>query len=550
MINCKSQNTPSETVTIEQETAVDETFETYQKEGSPGLAIAILKKNQVIFQKGYGLANLEKEERIVPEESVFALASVSKQFTVMAILLLEERGKLSLEDDIRKYIPELHDFGNKISLKHLASNTSGYRSDLQLLGMKGFTNDDAISRTVVNEVIFNQKELNFKPGAEFRYSNSGFALLAEVVERVSGKPFSSFMEAEIFKPLGMHQTFVMDDLTRTIEHLAPSYAFYNDTFVSDPLKYSFVGSTGIFTTLTDFVKWAKNFEDHTIGNGSIFDKMNAAVELNNGTSAPYALGQFIEVYNGMDQIQHGGGSASYRTYIGRFPNEEFTVLLLSNVGNINIQKKAMEVVDVFLTPEKQANKKEKEEVLFINLPANKLTSLEGNFIHPLNNYTRKIELRNDTLRYIRTEQNNRESVLLPIDETTFQLGNYTNTRITFNTEGTKSTMEVEVDGKVEDRLEKYESKEYPKEELQQFTGTYFSDELHTSYEISLLDKILEINHPKMRTIQLFPIMEDVFLTNSWRFAILKIQRAKDTNEIVGFRISSDRVRNVLFNKKK
>ena len=546
--NCNTQNVPTIEITAKQEKSIDEIFEAYQNNESPGVAVAVIRKDEVVFQKGYGLANVELGESIEPERSVFALASISKQFTVMAILLLEEKGLLSLDDDIRKYIPELSDFGYKITLKHLASNTSGFRSDLQLMGMKGFTNDDEITKQMIHEVIFNQKELNFEPGEEFRYSNSGFALLAEVVERVSNKPFATFMKTELFDPLKMHNTFVMDDFSRTEKHLALCYAFYNNTYVNDPLKYSFVGSTGIFTTLSDFSKWAINFKKQKIGTAQSFKKMNTPVLLNNGKFAPYALGQFIEVYNGMDQIQHGGGSASYRTYIGRFPKEELIVLLLSNVGNINVQQKAMEVVDLFLNPMKKSALTSTKETKFIKGTASALKSYEGKFLHTLNNYVRKIEWRDDTLRYIRTEQNNRESVLLPLDETTFQLGHHQDIQVVFKMDEGIEFMHLLIDGEVEDRLIKFKQKNYPEEELEQFIGKYFCPELNTSYSIELEAGVLYSTHPKMRQIQLIPAMEDVFLTDTWRFSVLKIQRATDSNKIEGFRISSDRVRNVFFKK--
>jgi len=283
-LSCKSQEGVGGMRPQIIEPRIDSIFGDYNSLEVPGVAIGVVQNGSLIFKKGYGSANLEYDIPIDPLSTVFTLASVSKQLTVLAILLLEAEQKLSLDDDVRDHFPEIHDYGSIVTLRHLASNTSGLRSDLRLLGMSGVMPDDHISSDMIQDIIFQQKELNFKPGTEFRYSNSGFFLLSEVVSRVSGLPFRTFMKERIFDPLGMTHTFVMDDCQQLVENRADSYQYYNGSYERVIMNYSFAGSTGVWTTLDDFSKWASNFEDPIVGNHDIFKKMNTPGMLNNGTS--------------------------------------------------------------------------------------------------------------------------------------------------------------------------------------------------------------------------------------------------------------------------
>ena len=263
------------------ENKINSIFEEYDNSKTPGLSVGIVQNGKLIFSKGYGMASLEHNIP-VNTSSVFSLASVSKQFTVFAILLLEEKGKLSLEDDVRKHLPKLNDYGETITLRQLANHSSGIRSHLQLLGQVGYISDNIITKEDAHQIIYRQEELNFKPGEEFSYSNSGYVLLAEVVEKVSGKPFSLFMKDNIFDPLEMNHSFVMNDYHKIIKNRANSYEIENGDYINAPANYSYFGSTGLYTTLIDFSKWASNFSNPKIGNNRIFDKMNTLAALNNG----------------------------------------------------------------------------------------------------------------------------------------------------------------------------------------------------------------------------------------------------------------------------
>ncbi|MBL4888231.1 MAG: beta-lactamase family protein, partial [Flavobacteriaceae bacterium] len=232
------------------EELIDIVFAEYDNIDKPGAAVAVVKDGEIVFQKGYGSANLEYGIPVT-SSTIFHIASISKQFTVFSILLLVDEGKLSFDDDVRKYIPEVPDFGKIITLRHLASHTSGLRDQWNLLAMAGWRLDDVINKEHILKIVAKQKVLNFDPGEEYSYSNTGFTLLAEVVSRVSGKSFAEFTRSRIFDSLGMSNTLFYDDHEKIVKNRAYSY-FSDDTgYKKSVLSYANVGATSLFTTVED-----------------------------------------------------------------------------------------------------------------------------------------------------------------------------------------------------------------------------------------------------------------------------------------------------------
>ena len=326
---------------------VDELFTAWSGNDTPGAAVAVVQDGEIIYKKGYGIANLEYDIPISPS-SIFHIASISKQFTVFSILLLEKQGKLNLDDDIRKYIPEVPDFGKTITLKHLASHTSGLRDQWTLLQMAGWRMDDVITKEQVLKLVSKQKELNFAPGDEYLYCNTGFTLLAEVVARVSEMSFAEFTDANIFKPLKMNNTLFYDDHEKIVRNR--TYSYYADSlgFKKSVLNYANVGATSLFTTVEDLSLWSINFSNPKVGDTAIINLMNTPVVLNNGKTFGGALGQFVGEYKGLNEIQHGGADAGYRSYLTRFPDENFAVIVFSNSAEFSSGRMAHKVVDIYL----------------------------------------------------------------------------------------------------------------------------------------------------------------------------------------------------------
>jgi CubicO group peptidase (beta-lactamase class C family) len=244
----------------------DKLFAAYDKPDSPGCALAVIKDGTVLHKRGFGRANLETDAPITPG-TVFHVASVSKQFTAFAILLLAKDGKLSLDDDVRKHIPELADFGKTVTIRHLIHHTSGLRDQWRLLKMAGWRMEDVITERDILDLVFRQKELNFAPGAEYLYSNTGYTLLAVIVARVSKQSFREFTQERIFKPLAMTSTHFHDDHRQIVKNRAYSYrpARRGAEFELVPLQYANVGATSLFTTVEDLTKWDRNFYDAKVG---------------------------------------------------------------------------------------------------------------------------------------------------------------------------------------------------------------------------------------------------------------------------------------------
>lgn len=335
---------------------IDNLFSAYNQ-ATPGVAVAVVKDGKIIFKKGYGTANLEYDTPITPK-TVFQIASVSKQFTAFSIYLLEKQGKISLEDDIRKYVPEVPDFGKTVRIKHLLAHTSGIRDQWSLLTLAGWRMDDIITTEHILKIISRQKELNFEPGSQYLYSNSGYTLLAEIAARASGKIFAEYTKENIFAPLGMNDAQFYDDANRIVKNRAGSYKKVNGAYQKMNLNHSTVGATGLLTTVEDLSKWALNFENPTIGDAELIRRFNEPSLLNNGQPVLFAVingensyhakGQFTRNYRGVDLLNHSGHDAGFRTFLLRFPAKKLSIIALSNDEHINIFQTSFTIAGFYL----------------------------------------------------------------------------------------------------------------------------------------------------------------------------------------------------------
>lgn len=524
---------------------VDALFAPWAKEDSPGATVAVVKDGKIIYKKGYGMANLEYGIPNTPS-TVFHIASVSKQFTVFSVLLLEKEGKLSLEDDVRKYIPEVPDFGKTITLRHLASHTSGMRDQWNLLIMAGWRFDDVITKEHIMKMVTNQKDLNANPGDEYNYCNTGFTLLAEVVARVSGKSFADFTQERIFKPLGMNSTLFYDDHEKIVKNRAYSYHKDGGNYEKSVLSYANVGATSLFTTVEDLSHWAINFEAPKVGDKTIFEKMNQQAFLNNGEKIDGALGQFVTPYKGLNQIQHGGADAGYRTYLGRFPDQRFAVIVFSNEASFASGQMALKVADIYLKSEfKEEAKAKPSTAKYLKLPAKQLEQYSATYWNDEEKYARKIYLRNDTLRYWRNERS--EDAILPVGKDEFKMPSAQvdfTVRFTKNQEGKKS---MTVIAGTPSNFVEFQPSAYSEKDLAQFTGTFYSDELSTYYHFKVKEGKLVSEHMRMSDISYEPVKGDIFSGSTYFTGLVEFERDK-TNAITGFKIFNGRVKNLIFKR--
>ncbi|HKW56300.1 MAG TPA: serine hydrolase domain-containing protein [Candidatus Acidoferrum sp.] len=329
--------------------AVDEVFSDFAKPGSPGCALAVYRDGKIVFAKGYGMANIEENVPLTPQ-SVLDIGSTSKQFTAASILLLEEQGKLSVHDDVRKYIPELPDYGQKITLLNLLNHTSGLRDYLALMDLAGINTDSVTTDEDALQIITRQKALNFAPGSEFLYSNSGFFLLSVVVKRVSGKTLREFAAENIFSPLGMAHTQYRDDHTALIADRAMAYDPEENKagFKLDVSYFEQTGDGAVHTSVDDLQKWDENFYSGQVGGKAFLAEIQEQGKLSNGKTLDYAKGLFIADYRGLHTVSHGGAWGGYRAELLRFPEQHFSVACLCNRGDANPTRRAHQVADIHL----------------------------------------------------------------------------------------------------------------------------------------------------------------------------------------------------------
>ena len=327
---------------------VDAVFAEYDVAGSPGCALGIIGDGQLAYARGYGMANLEYGIPIT-SRSVFRMASVSKQFTAAAIALLAAEGRISLDDDIRKYVPELPDLATPVTIRQLVHHTSGVRDYLTLFALAGFRDEDFYTDDEVVAMLARQKALNFTPGSELLYSNSGYFLLSVIVKRAAGEPLSAYAQKKIFDPLGMAGTHFHDDHTRVVPNRATGYSRRDDgTWHVDQTTLDMIGDGGVFTSIEELVKWDRVFDDSPLGGPALVETLLTPGVLNDGTTTDYAFGLGLRSYRGLKTVEHGGSFVGFRTMILRFPGERLSIACLCNLAQAGPDRLARRVADVVL----------------------------------------------------------------------------------------------------------------------------------------------------------------------------------------------------------
>ncbi|WP_111670357.1 serine hydrolase domain-containing protein [Algoriphagus litoralis] len=531
--------------TSDTQSNVEKVFEKWNSTKTPGVAIAVVKNGEIIFKKGYGMANLEYNIPVTPK-TIFHIASVSKQFTVFSILLLEKDGKLSLEDDIRKYIPEVPDFGKTITLRHLATHTSGLRDQWNLLALAGWRLDDVITRDQIMKLISAQEELNFDPGEEFLYCNTGFTLLAEVVSRVSGQSFSTFTDERIFKPLQMESTLFYEDHEMIVPNRA--YSYYPDRagYKKSVLSYANAGATSLMTTVEDLSLWAINFSDPKVGDETIFQEMNTLGRLNNGETFGGAMGQFVGQYKGVEEISHGGADAGFRTYLARYPEQQLSVIVFSNDASFSSGQFAHDVADLYLEIETPVEVEKVDSVAGPKLGLEILAKYLGDY-----------ELKSGTLVYVSDRDDNLyiqasgepEFLLKPVADNRFVIAE-AEIEIEFLNEENSLTQSVKVYYSNDDTEEGTRVAPFDPSsaKLEEFLGTFYSEELSTAYHFQIKDDQLVATHYRHPDIYFQAVKKDVFRAECWFFGQAEFIRNKSEN-VIGLKATSARARNIKFEKK-
>ena len=297
---------------------------------APGCAAAVSLNGETVFEKAFGLADLEHNVPNTPQ-TIFESGSVAKQFTAAAIVLLAQDGKLSLDDPVMKHIPELPDYGYPLTIRHLLNHTSGLRDWGSVLSLTGAGRGDrVITQDLALDVIIHQRALNFTPGAEYSYTNSGYNLAAIIVERVSKQKFPAFVEERLFKPLGMKNSSWRDDYQRVVPGRAQAYSRQGTGPWRLNMPFMNVhGNGGMLTTVGDWMKWNAMFESKSLG-APLVDALETQGVLNDGRKISYALGLEVGTHHGLKDVSHGGATAGYQTFLARLPDQKFSVGVMCN----------------------------------------------------------------------------------------------------------------------------------------------------------------------------------------------------------------------------
>lgn len=516
------------------------------KPGGAGATVAVAKDDKILFSKAYGMANPEYDIPNIPS-TIFHVASVSKQFTAFAIALLADQGKISLDDDIRKYLPELHDFGYKITIRHLAHHASGLRDQWNLLALAGWRLDDVITKNQVLRLISHQNELNFKPGDEFSYCNTGYTLMGEIVSRVSGKTFAAWCSENIFKPLEMNNTMFYEDHEKIVKGRAYSFYDSNGELKKSVLSYANAGATSLFTTAEDLTKWSNNFYVMKVGNADVMKQMEERCRLNKGDTLSYAFGQDISKYRGIKTVAHSGGDAGYRSFLLRFPDQKYSIVVLSNLASFNPGDLSYKIADIYLKDYlKEVPKKEEEKP---KPAAHKVTGTllklyEGQYRLP-NEMIVSLEVEDGILTAQATGQP--KLPLVASSDTEFFIEEF-DIKISFpKTADNKASQFILHQGgqdMVAPRMEPFDAKSV---DLKAFTGNYYSPELQTSYTLELKSDTLIANHVRHEPATLTLVGTDSFSCDAWFMSKIEFTR-NEKQEIIGLKVSSGRVRNVKFER--
>jgi CubicO group peptidase (beta-lactamase class C family) len=346
---------------------VDRVFAAYDRRDSPGCAAAVFKDDKIAYERGYGIADLEHEVPITPA-TVFYAGSVSKQFTAFAAALAIQQGRLGLDDPIRKHLPELPAYADAVTVRHLVHHTSGLRDFYTLLSIAGRRQDALFDNVSILRLTARQTALNFAPGADYLYSNTGYALLATIVGRATGMSFSQFAEEQIFKPLGMSASHFGDDASRLVQRRAYGYTWGSrgEPRLDTPGGER-VGAGGLFTTVRDLLKWDQNFYTGKVGGKGLIEQVQMAGVLNSGKPLSYAWGLQIGSYRGLKVVEHSGSLGGYRAHLARYPERHVGIAVLCNLGVIVPGSLGQQIADA---------------VIGRGFPQPKPTGVEGSAVGP------------------------------------------------------------------------------------------------------------------------------------------------------------------------
>jgi CubicO group peptidase (beta-lactamase class C family) len=512
--------------------AIDAIFHEWDRLDSPGCALGVIHGGALAYARGYGAANLEYGQPIAPS-SVFHVASVSKHFTATAIVLLAQEGKLGLDDDIRRHLPELPDFGATITIRQMLNHISGLRDQWELLALAGWRPDDLKTNADVLDLATRQRELNFIPGAEWLYSNMGYTLAALIVERTSGQSLRAFLDARIFAPLGMARTHFHDDHSEIVPGRAYAYVPRDGGGyrISIP-AFDTVGATSLFTTVEDLARWINHLARERVAATPYWQELTTLGLLNSGEPTDYALGLRLGTYKGTQLIEHSGGDAGYRAHLLWLPDEDLAIAILCNLSTTLPGQLARRVADLCLgrtlDPQPADSTRTPED----------LTSLTGLYQDPKTGTVFRVHLADGTLKLATV-------TLTPLADGRFR-GLGAIYQFSADDANPRQLLLCDPEGKEPTVVGTAVPAAAPTPAiLAGYTGTYHSPELDVTYTLVLDNDTLTLRRRKFKDRPLHPTIADTFTDDYYHYAF-----ARDAErQVTGFTISTGRIRHLRFDRR-
>lgn len=523
---------------------VDQLMSFYSGE-APGACIGVMRDGKMIFSKSYGKANLTYDldfDLDMPTN----IGSVSKQFTAMAILLLEKEGKVSLDDDVRKHIPELPNLGKVVKIRNILNHTNGWREVYNLMPITGWKNEDKLLKDEILTILQKQPELQASPGEEYNYNNSAFIMAAEIVERISGKDFPQFIKENIFEPLGMANSYVRKDPSTIIPRATQGYSNGEYGYIESRDLDASYGAGGIYTTPEDLVKWLNNFESATVGGSDVIDKLVTPGILNNGDTMTYSLGLGVDEYKGLKRYAHGGADIAHRAMLVYFPEIRSGVITLSNNASFS-GNNAYRIIDAFFKDYLEEDEPEKDKELTVAVVVNEesLKKYIGKFRADAIGMVIEYKLEDGALVAYPTGQSSLK--LEPTSENSF---NYIGVEasLVFNSdEQGNYNLATHTQGGSDLEFKRLPPFDPSLELLADYTGKYFSEELETFYTLTVKDSSLTALHRNMEDIKLSPTDIDTFSGSIYFMGEVAFKRNAKGN-IYAFTIANGRTKGILFNR--
>lgn len=550
-----SAQTPTNATPLPHGLAVDSLMTQWDREDSPGAVVGVMKDGEVVFAKGYGMANLP---HAVPNtaETLFNIGSISKQFTAFALALLEARGELSLDDPVREHLPELPEFDDVVTMRHLLTHTSGYRETYGMGWLAGVPpGQSRYPREGALDVVQRQTELEFPAGSRWQYNSSAYVLLAMVIERVTGEPFPQWMDENVFDPIGMDRTVVEPDVEAVIPGAADSYTdAEGEGYLTAFGNRAYWGAADIYTTVADLAKWLENLDTGEVGGRAVQQRMRERFVLTSGHTLNYALGVSVKQHRGLERLQHGGSQAGYRAFLSFYPELDAGVVVMSNYDGVDATALGERVEEIFfggrLEPverEAVATGGEDERPDAPQTASTEtLDELAGRYQIP-NGPPLTIEQEGGRLR-ARVGDGDWFR-LVPLSDTVFAVEAAdagASDRIVFHTSP---------DGRIESATAHINGGAIPvsrtqwspdPNDLADFTGRYLSPEINTVYTLHVRDGRLVAEQGWSSPLPLAPVEQDVFVGTT-RPQRIEFQRDQG-GAITGFRTSVGRTMEVWFEK--